>query len=121
MNKQTHQTLECPYCDSICEADWVDVGVGFVQCGPYHCIHCEASQIGPYDEKRELSEQEKDCGWYAPHSEAGSSVNVVGGKIVSANTMDKTYRREFVGNPRWHDQEYVDNWKKEIRISDDPE
>lgn len=38
----------CPYCGfEDCEADWVDVGVGMVQCGPYHCYECGASEIGP--------------------------------------------------------------------------
>ncbi|MBG9837927.1 MULTISPECIES: hypothetical protein [Bacillus cereus group] len=40
-------TQECPYCKSKMEADWVDVGVGMVQCGPYHCYECGASEIGP--------------------------------------------------------------------------
>lgn len=38
---------ECPYCKSNTEADYVDVGVGMVQCGPYHCYECGASEIGP--------------------------------------------------------------------------
>lgn len=38
---------ECPYCKSSMEADWVDNGVGMVQCGPYHCYDCGASEIGP--------------------------------------------------------------------------
>lgn len=38
---------ECPYCQSEMDADFVDVGVGFVQCGPYHCFSCGASEIGP--------------------------------------------------------------------------
>lgn len=37
----------CPYCSESMEADWVDVGVGMVQCGPYHCQACGASEIGP--------------------------------------------------------------------------
>jgi len=37
----------CPYCTEEMEADWVDVGVGMVQCGPYHCYSCNASEIGP--------------------------------------------------------------------------
>jgi hypothetical protein len=37
----------CPYCGASMEADWVDVGVGMVQCGPYHCYACGASEIGP--------------------------------------------------------------------------
>ena len=37
----------CPYCESKMDADFVDVGVGWVQCGPYHCVSCGASEIGP--------------------------------------------------------------------------
>lgn len=38
---------ECPYCGDAMNADYVDVGVGMVQCGPYHCYSCGASEIGP--------------------------------------------------------------------------
>lgn len=38
---------ECPYCKNMMDADWVDNGVGMVQCGPYHCHACGASEIGP--------------------------------------------------------------------------
>lgn len=37
----------CPHCQSETEANFVDVGVGSVQCGPYHCYSCGASEIGP--------------------------------------------------------------------------
>lgn len=37
----------CPYCGNKTEADSVDVGVGHIQCGPYHCESCGASEIGP--------------------------------------------------------------------------
>ena len=40
-------TEKCAYCGSEMEADWVDNGVGMVQCGPYHCFSCGASEIGP--------------------------------------------------------------------------
>lgn len=39
--------VNCPYCKSEMDADFVDVGVGHVQCGPYHCYSCGASEIGP--------------------------------------------------------------------------
>lgn len=38
---------KCPYCGDECNADFVDNGVGMVQCGPYHCFSCGASEIGP--------------------------------------------------------------------------
>ena len=66
----------CPYCNALCCADFVDVGVGMVQCGPYHCEACGASEIGPHDDERPLSAVEQDKGWYTPNSAPGSSANV---------------------------------------------
>jgi hypothetical protein len=54
-----HEPTEaCPYCSTICRADFVDIGVGFTQCGPFHCEQCGASEIGPYDQERELIDEE---------------------------------------------------------------
>ncbi|MDK4729363.1 hypothetical protein [Rhizobium phaseoli] len=103
-------TESCPYCGATCEADFVDVGIGYTQCGPYHCEDCLASEIGPYDEKRELSEDERRTGWYRPGAEPGSSANVIGGKIVGHATAKRVYRDEFYNNPRWEDKDYVANW-----------
>ena len=53
MSKVTHRdpydepTEACPYCGEEMRADFVDNGVGMVQCGPYHCYKCNASEIGP--------------------------------------------------------------------------
>lgn len=47
MGAYDEPTQDCPYCQSEMEADFVDVGVGMVQCGPYHCYDCGASEIGP--------------------------------------------------------------------------
>lgn len=66
----------CPYCRALCCADFVDVGVGYTQCGPYHCERCGASEIGPFDDERPLTDRERDTGWYAPGAPAGSSANV---------------------------------------------
>jgi len=103
-------TASCPYCGAICRADFVDIGVGFQQCGPYHCDACLASEIGPYDAPRSLTADELKAGWYAPASEPGSSVNVIGGRIVSHVQARDTYQREFTGNMLWHDKAYVDDW-----------
>ncbi len=105
----------CPYCGTDCEAEFCDIGVGMVQCGPYHCESCDASSIGTYDEPRELSDKEKDTGWYAPHSEAGSSANVIGGKIVSTHEMKEAYADEFTGNPNYHTEGVVKQWLEDIR------
>lgn len=110
-----HEPVEkCPYCGTYCRADFVDIGVGFQQCGPYHCEECGASQIGPYDEDRSLTPQEKETCWYAPKSPPGSSANVVGGKIVSYVQALAAYRAKFHGNPLWHDKAYVrDFWDRQ--------
>lgn len=105
----------CPYCGHPCEADYVDVGVGMVQCGPFHCDNCLASEIGPNDKPRELSDVEERTGWYAPNSEPGSSANVIGGKIVSANAMRSVYREAFVNNPDYWKPGAVDEWRRKLR------
>lgn len=110
-----HRTEKCPYCSADCEADWVDVGVGHIQCAPFHCEDCGASEIGAYDKPRELSEIEEKHGWYAPNSEFGSSANVVEGKIVSHQVALDAYKSHFTNNPLWHDKEYVEKWKDYIR------
>lgn len=106
---------KCPYCGHPCEADFVDIGVGYTQCGPYHCESCGASEIGPYDKARDLTEQENKSGWYAPDSEPGSSANVIGGKIVSHRAMKEVYREKFVNNPDYDKPGHVENWFENIR------
>ncbi len=108
-------TEACPYCSTICRADFVDVGVGLTQCGPFHCEHCGASQIGPYDNERPLTADEEKKGWYAPGSAPGSSANVIGGKVVSHAEMRAAYHKEFAGNPLYDVPGYVEAWFEEIR------
>lgn len=107
----------CRYCKTECRADWCDVGVpgAMQQVGPFHCEACGASQIGPYDKARPLSEDEKRTGWYAPGSEPGSSANVIGGRVVSHEEMRDAYRAEFAGNPAYDDPGVVDEWWERIR------
>ena len=107
----------CPYCENPdCYADWVDVGVGYVQCGPFYCTKCNASEIGTYDEDRALTEREEKTGWYEPGSIPGSSANVINGQIVSQSTMKAVYQNRFRGSPDWEDEELVKDWWKSIRI-----
>lgn len=86
----------CPYCRALCCADFVDVGVGYIQCGPYHCERCGASQIGPNDEPRPLMNIEDECGWYSPGSSAGSSANVdEDGNHIRYFEADTLYRQSL--------------------------
>lgn len=83
----------CPYCgDEECDADWVSVGVGLVQCGPYECLNCGAIEIGSADGAVELSENEVETGWYLPEREYIGSGNTVGGKLVKHDEAIAAYR-----------------------------
>ena len=108
-------TAACPYCGAKCRADFVDIGVGMQQCGPYHCDNCLASEIGPYDEERKISDVEAQCGWYAPNSEPGSSANVIGGRIVSHVQARAEYRNEFARNPLYDVPGDVEEWWRKQR------
>ena len=93
----------CPYCSALCCIDFVDVGVGYVQCGPFHCEACKASEIGPHDEPRLLSAIETATGWYGPDTPAGSTANVDSdGRHVRFFEADTAYR-ESVGIPARYD------------------
>jgi len=84
------QTEDCPYCGAKdCEADWVDVGVGHVQCGPFVCMNCGASSIGPHDENHR-DEDEERTGWFKPGN-VGTSANTVGGVHVDHQTAKGLY------------------------------
>ena len=91
----------CPYCNALCCADFVDVGVGMVQCGPYHCERCGASECGPYDNDK--SRHDPDTGWYPPGSLAGSSANVdERGNHISWHKADGLYRAQYGVPPRYN-------------------
>lgn len=94
----------CPYCGKEVEADYVDVGVGFVQCGPFYCNDCEASEVGPHDKTEGRDDIDWDTGWYKPLSPAGSSANVDDeGRIINYHQADELYRAKHgVGPRRWN-------------------
>lgn len=94
-NERTHVYAEdvaiCPYCgNKKCYADHVNVGVGLIQCGPYYCDECFASEISSYD-TRELTEREKATGWYEPGTPVSETANTVGGELVDHKTAKVMY------------------------------
>lgn len=97
----------CPYCGTYCHADFVDIGVGYQQCGPYHCDACGASEIAlhlhPMDEWAKLfSEMEIETGWYAPGSLPGPFANVdENGKHIPYYIADTIYRESKGVKPRY--------------------
>ena len=106
-----YETESCPYCGEECECDWVDVGVGMIQCGPYHCYSCGASEIGPEMSFEELKDEngnyggqgkllnpedfsdvEIKHGWYEPRSKKISPyANTVDGELVDHITAKEAY------------------------------
>ncbi len=41
--------MTCPECGAGCEAQFVDLGVGEQQVGPYHCFECNWTEEAPMD------------------------------------------------------------------------
>lgn len=98
-------TEKCPYCQRETEADWVDVGVGMVQCGPYHCYACGASEIGPelydwYYKDREgntiyLPGKRKYVDWYKKKSTWGGMPLLRIGHPFSEEEIENGYYNPF--------------------------
>lgn len=92
----------CPYCHALCCADFVDIGVGYQQCGPYHCERCGASEIGAFDGYAGRTPREIDTGWYEPGSPPGASANTDGaGNHISWHEADGLYRASRGVAPRY--------------------
>lgn len=104
----------CPYCGFPCHADFVDIEVGMLQCGPYFCENCGASQIGPYDDTdlylfneitnktRILLEKEKQTGWYLPNGRLGNTVNIYKGKYITHQQAEFLYKNGEIINEDYH-------------------
>lgn len=81
----------CPYCGfDECEADHVDVGVGLVQCGPYYCPKCHASEASSRD-TRQLTDRESETGWYEPGTPVSETANTVNGVLVDHKEAKAMY------------------------------
>lgn len=104
----------CPYCGATTTCDTVDVGIGHVQCGPFWCQECGASQIGPHDEERPLTDREKETRWYEPGSPCGSSANSIDGIPVSAELAQAVYEFE-----RMFDVQLLDSTKRRADRGED--
>lgn len=95
----------CPYCMAMCCADFVDIGVGMQQCGPYHCEACGASEIGAFDDydENDMTANERRTGWYEPGKPAGSSANIDDyGKHIAWHEADSLYRIGLGVTPRYN-------------------
>ena len=94
-----HSKATCPYCGfEECEADWCDVEVGYVQCGPFVCFNCGASEVGPYDENP-LEPEERRTGWYKPGN-IGSTANTVCGQHINHKDAKLLYEKGLLDPKR---------------------
>ena len=89
MSAYDEPTKGCPYCGAEMEADWVDVGVGVVQCGPYHCDGCYASEIGPEGSEGGATDEELKVGFY--QGKISPYANTVNGNLVDHKTAKAAY------------------------------
>lgn len=82
----------CPYCNNKeCYADWVDVEIGLVQCGPFFCEDCGACEIGPYDTKTELTANEKKYYWYEPNRSHFTAAPTLDGMPINHQLAKSLY------------------------------
>jgi hypothetical protein len=54
--------MDCPYCDGKVYADTLDGN----RIEPYRCDDCGAEEFHRAYNPADVSEVEKECGWYAP-------------------------------------------------------
>jgi hypothetical protein len=96
-------TTVCPYCgEAGCSAEWVDVGVGMVQAGPFHCEACGAFELGPYDDMTPTQE-ERRVGWYSPtRTEMPNTVSTLDGRFLDSQTALSMYRQGLVEQVPFH-------------------
>lgn len=104
-------TTLCPYCRAMCECDLVDVGVGFIQAGPYHCGACEAFEAGPYDDSPDdLARIDPKTGWFPPDSRPGLSANMIDGRLATVAETKVAYHARFAGSPDYNEPGAVEEW-----------
>ena len=99
-------TETCPYCKNpTCEADWTDVGVGYIQTSPYVCHDCGAFEIGPHD-NRTPEPEEKTTGWYKPTSTRTTplpdTISSIDGKVLTPEQAQALYVLGLTPSTQFH-------------------
>jgi hypothetical protein len=56
----------CRWCESKTYAEYVDVGVGWVQVTGGECLNCGAHEMGPYMTDGRITEVEMASMWHGP-------------------------------------------------------
>jgi len=63
------------------------------QVGPYHCLRCDASEAGPYEDYESRPDYDAATGWYKPGSAPGDTANVDADALYRAiRGVDPRYR-----------------------------
>lgn len=98
----------CPYCGARCQAEFVDIGVGMVQCEPYCCEKCGAIEIGPTTTPdRPLTADEERTGWTIAEQQLTplqQNVRSMFAELVDLNFMaasDHNYRCKCAKCLQW--------------------
>lgn len=86
----------CPYCGELMHCDLVDIGVGEIQCAPYYCGACGASEIHISDDKSNLDEDEDETGFYK--NKISPLANTVNGILVSHTEALELYPLGLLDN-----------------------
>lgn len=63
LGERLPEAVHCPYCNGLCDAEFVDIGVGLEQVAPYQCRDCTAVQISPYADLKDYTQEEIKIGW----------------------------------------------------------
>lgn len=54
----------CPYCCSRhVDAEFIDIGVGYEQVTPWHCVSCDAREFYDTEEYDGATPEEQSTGW----------------------------------------------------------
>jgi hypothetical protein len=61
---------DCRWCGTATDAEFVDVGVGFVQVSGGQCWKCLAYEMGPYMTDGRISEVEMATLWLGPFEDS---------------------------------------------------
>lgn len=77
----------CPYCGTMTQAEFCDVGVGMVQVSPYHCHECQATEAGPYD--RLDAQPDPETGWYPPTKAKVRDASATAGARMRLAALDQ--------------------------------
>lgn len=88
---ETNQRRICPECNGVCLAEWVDIGVGIQQVGPYHCQSCGWTQDCPH-------KNDNLCNTCASATFCSHNKNTNRGKNISLQEFKDKMAKQLFGS-----------------------